>query len=91
MTTHEKAKLVVKAASQNAMTAKIWDGKGEVRVYLSRTNADKTEAGYVRFWTNTEGKKVSKFFCTTSGKGSRTAEFEGESVFRDYLKLKKSA
>lgn len=92
MTLNEKAEIAVKAARAGNMSGKIWiKNATEVHVYLRRTNAAQTEAGYIRLWMTPEGKAFAKYVQTASGKGSRTAESEAEAVFARYQDMRKAA
>ncbi len=92
----ERADLVVLAASNKRMDARIWNKPDpetvEVRVYLTRQNAGRTEAGYVRIWRELtpEGKMTTKSKLVTegAGPGSRTAASEAESVYSEYKRLR---
>lgn len=91
MTISQKSEIAVNAAREKNMTGSIWTkDANETRVYLRRTNAARTEAGYIRIW-NQDGKAYSKYIQTVSGAGSRTAESEAEVVFSHYQALRKSA
>lgn len=92
MTLAEKSQLAADAADQKRMTARIWvKDDTEIRVYLRRTNAARDEAGYIRLWTDGP-KALAKYYPPDgSGKGSRTAQAEGEAAYARYLELRKTA
>lgn len=90
MTTQARNELACQAAKEKNMTAKIWEGGDETRVYLARTNAARTEAGYIRFFSK-EGKGFSRLVITAKGSGSRTCEFEAEAVYAHYQALRAAA
>jgi len=74
------------------MSGTVWTNpkKAEVRVYLRRTNAAKTEAGYISIYEQ-DGHGYSKYVQTATGTGSRTAEAEAETAFSHYQALRKSS
>jgi hypothetical protein len=91
MNISEKAEIAVRAAREKSMSSTVWTkDENEIRVYLRRMNAARTEAGYIRIW-NQDGKSYSKYVQTASGSGSRTSESEAEAVFSHYQALRKAA
>lgn len=81
-----RAEIAIQAAAETNMSANVWKGNDETRIYLRRTNAARDEAGYIRLYKK-EGKLFSALVATTSGKGSRTAQFEAEATYSRYKAL----
>lgn len=80
-----------KAARSKHMSTNVWSKPGEIRVYLRRQNADRTEAGYISLYWGEDGKAKSGLRdLPQSGPGSRTAAAEAESVYSAYLALRKA-
>lgn len=82
----------MQAARETHMTAKIWQrADNEIRVYLKRTNAAATEAGYIRIYTK-DGKIFAEYVPDNrGGAGSRTASAEGRAAFAKYGEMRAAA
>ena len=82
-----RAEIAIQAAAETNMSATVWKGNDETRIYLRRTNAARTDAGYIRLY-----KKDGKLFSAlaglpTGGTGSRTACAEAETAYARYKSL----
>lgn len=77
----------LQAAKEKSMSGNEWAGNNETRIYLRRTNAARTEAGYISLYEK-DGKGVSKLVITATGTGSRTCATEAESVYARYKEIR---
>jgi hypothetical protein len=85
-----RSEIAVQAAAETNMSATVWTGSDETRIYLRRKNAARTEAGYIRLYSK-DGKMWSSVVVTASGKGARTAQFEAEATLARYKMLWKAS
>lgn len=82
-----RSESAIQAARENDMSANEWAGAGEIRIYLRRNNAARTEAGYIRLY-EADGKAKSALVITASGTGSRTAQAEAEKTYAAYKAMR---
>ena len=87
MTNQTRSESAIQAARETDMSANEWTGAGEIRIYLRRTNAARTEAGYIRLY-DADGKSFSKLVITATGSGSRTAELEASKTYAAYKAIR---
>lgn len=78
---------MMRAARDGSMSVNRWDGNGVIRYYLRRTNAARTEAGYIEFFER-DGKKLMRTIVTATGTGSRTCASEVETVRGKYKAMR---